>query len=65
MDRNKLGERLRRLRGDMSQAELGAALGVTKQAILNYELGYRVPTDDLKIKIAEFFHLSVQEIFFD
>lgn len=49
----------------MSQAELGAALGVTKQAILNYELGYRVPTDDLKVKIAEFFHLSVQEIFFD
>lgn len=65
MDRNKIGDRLRELRGGMSRSDLGAALGITEQAILNYEFGYRVPTDDLKVKIAEFFHKSVQEIFFD
>lgn len=65
MEKEKIGERLRELRGEMSREELGTALGITPQAILNYEFGYRVPTDDMKVKIAEFFHKTVQEIFFD
>ena len=65
MEREKIGDRLRELRGEMSREELSAALGVTPQAILNYEFGYRVPNDDIKVKIAEFFGKTVQEIFFD
>lgn len=61
----QVGDRLRQLRGDMSQAELARALGVTRQAVSNYEAEMRVPPDALKIKIAHYFGKTVQEIFFD
>ena len=65
MRRQVIGDRLKALRGAMSREELGLKLGVTAQAIYNYEAGIRVPTDDLKSKIALIFGKSVQEIFFD
>lgn len=65
MDTKRIGERLRALRGDLSQAELGRAIGVTSQAICHYELGLRVPSDVIKCKIAEYFGRTVQEIFYD
>lgn len=65
MDKKQIGERLRQLRGAKSREEVGFALGITAQAIANYESGMRVPTDELKLKIASFFGCTVQEIFFD
>ena len=65
MRKQIIGERLRALRGDMSREEVALMLGVTAQAVYNYETGVRVPTDELKTKIAEFFGKTVQEIFFD
>ena len=44
--------------------ELGAAVGTSSSAINMYECGQRVPRDDIKIKIAEFFGLSVESIFY-
>ena len=61
----QVGDRLKQLRGGMSQAELAAILGVTKQTISNYETEVRVPPDAIKIKIARYFGKTVQEIFFD
>lgn len=65
MERTKIGERLRQLRGAMSREELGLAIGVTSQAIYNYEAGTRIPTDDVKVRIAKYFKRTVQEIFFE
>lgn len=65
MEKGKIGERLRALRGDRSREEVGAAIGITSQAVFNYETGARIPTDDIKRKIAAFFGCTVQEIFFD
>jgi len=65
VEKSKIGERLRVLRGDRSREEVGAAIGTTSQAVFNYETGARVPTDDIKRKIAAFFGCTVQEIFFD
>jgi len=65
MTKLQVGDRLKQLRGDMSQAELAAALGVTRQTISNYEAETRVPPDEIKIKIAKFFGKTVQDIFFD
>ena len=65
MRRQVIGERLRTLRGDMSREEIALKLGVTAQAVYNYEAGVRVPTDELKSKIAVIFGKTVQEIFFD
>ena len=65
MQNDKIGERLRMLRGDRSREQVAVAIGVTAQAVFNYENGTRIPTDDLKMKIAKFFGCTVQEIFFD
>lgn len=60
-----IGARLRELRGDMSREEVAIAVGVTSQAICNYEIGIRTPSDDIKVKLARFFGKTVQEIFYD
>ena len=65
MRKQVIGERLKALRGEMSREEVAVKLGVTAQAVYNYEIGVRVPTDDRKSKIASIFGKTVQEIFFD
>ena len=65
MKRQAIGERLKALRGEMSREEVAVMLGVTAQAVYNYEVGARVPTDEIKSKIASIFGKTVQEIFFD
>ncbi|HBB61475.1 MAG TPA: XRE family transcriptional regulator [Lachnospiraceae bacterium] len=67
MDRVKIAETLRRLRRDRgeTQEELADALGVTASSIGMYETGERIPRDEVKIKIAQHFNLSVGDIFFD
>lgn len=66
MDRIKIAETLRRLRRDRgeTQEELADALGVTTSSIGMYETGERIPRDEVKIKIAQHFNLSVGDIFF-
>ena len=55
---------LKDLRGQRSQSEMAAAVGVTKSAWAMYERGERVPRDEVKRRIAAYFGKSVQEIFF-
>lgn len=61
----KVAERLRRLRGERSREEVAKAVGVSISAIAMYENGERIPRDGIKLKIAEYYQKSVQEIFFD
>jgi len=65
MDRQKIASRLRDLRGAKSREEVAIACNVTASAISMYETGARVPSDDVKLRLAEYFRKSVQEIFFD
>lgn len=65
MQAKKIGVRLRKLRGDKSCEEVGYAIGVTKQAISQYETGARIPSDDIKVKLAVYFNKTVQAIFYD
>lgn len=60
------GEKLRslRLKKGETQQELANAIGVTDAAISQYELGQRVPSDEVKIKIAKHYGRTVQFIFF-
>lgn len=60
-----IGERLKRLRGDRSQREMADKLDITKSSWAMYERNERVPRDEIKKRIANFFGKSVQEIFFD
>lgn len=63
--RKEIGERLRKLRGDQSREAVAIAIGVTAQAICNYEMGVRVPSDAIKCKIADYYKTTVQAIFYD
>lgn len=64
MNRKEVGERLRALRGSRSLEEVANALGVTPMAVSLWERGERIPSDDMKIKIAAYFKRTVTFIFF-
>jgi len=59
-----IGEKLKQLRGEKSLDEIAAALGISKQAVSNYENDTRIPRDEIKLKIARYFEKTVEEIFF-
>ena len=60
----EIGKRLKILRGGRSQAEISAATGIGISALNNYEAGLRVPRDEAKAALAQFYHMSVDDIFF-
>lgn len=64
-DKKLVGERLRTLRGSKTLAEVGNDLNVTGMAISLWENGERTPSDDMKVKIAAYYDVSVTDIFFD
>ena len=64
IDKKIIGDRLRKLRGTKSRADVASALGVTVQAHYLWETGQRTPTDAAKIKIADFYRRSVANIFY-
>ena len=56
-----MSERLRTLREEMSltQSQLAEKLDIAVSSISQYESGDRVPSDDVKIKLASFFDVSL------
>ncbi len=65
IEAKEIGRRLLKLRENLSREEVASAIGVSVSAIQMYENGERIPRDSIKIKIAEYFGCTVQEIFFD
>lgn len=63
----KSGERLHKLRAErgLTLRELALRTGIAYSSLAQYESGARNPRDEAKIRLAEFFGKSVQEIFFD
>lgn len=61
---NNFGEKLRDLRGSRTQAEVAEAVGISASAYASYEQGVRVPKDNIKIRLAEYYRKSVSYIFF-
>ena len=58
------GEILRELRGNISQEEMAKRLNITKSSLAMYERNERIPRDEVKVRIANYFGKTVQEIFF-
>ncbi len=59
-----IGSKLKELRGNRSQESVASDIGITKSSWAMYERNERTPRDEVKIKIAVYFHKTVQEIFF-
>ena len=57
--------RVREQRGQrgLSQAELGAALGVSRQTVISIENGRYLPSLPLAFRIARFFDMTVDKMF--
>lgn len=64
MDREKIGKILIELRGEKTQAEIAKEINVVQSTYAMYESGKRIPSDAVKIRIAEYYKRTVQEIFF-
>ena len=65
MNREKIGKKLIELRGDKSREQVAVDLGISYPSIVSYENGERVPRDEIKIKIANYYNTSVATIFFN
>ncbi len=65
MNKARIAADLRRLRGSRSREEVALACGVSSSAISMYETGARIPSDDVKQKIATYYGKRVGEIFFN
>lgn len=65
MNAAAIAAKLRELRGDRSRDEVAKAVGVSVSAIQMYENGSRIPRDETKVKLADYYDSSVDEIFFN
>lgn len=64
MNRQAISQKLRDLRGNKTREEVAKALNVSASAIAMYENALRVPRDNLKILIAEYYGVPVQDLFY-
>lgn len=62
---NNSAKILKILRADRTIEEMAQEVGVTPTSWEMYERGVRVPRDEVKIRISEYFGLSVDTIFFN
>ena len=59
-----IGERLIEARGDQRREVVAAAVGVSLSAIAMYENNERVPRDEIKVRLADYYGTTVQALFF-
>ena len=57
------GERLIKLRGTKSRTEV-ARDNISYSTLQMYENGKRTPRDEIKIRLAKYYHTTVHDIFF-
>lgn len=59
-----VGNRLRNLRGNKTVKEVSEALNISTSALTMYETGKRMPRDEIKVLLAQFYHTSIEALFF-
>lgn len=66
LSRNKIASKLINLRKSVkkTQEEVARAVGISTSALAMYEAGERLPRDEVKIRLANYYNVSVEFIFF-
>lgn len=59
-----IAERLVLARGNESRQSVCDAVGISLSALQMYENGKRIPRDPVKIRLAQHYQTSVQDLFF-
>lgn len=60
-----IGKRLKELRGDRNRDKVAEAVGISSSALGMYECNKRIPRDDVKKRLADFYNVSIQQLFFE
>ena len=58
------GKRLVALRGDKSQETVAKDVGISTSALGMYETEQRIPRDEIKVRLANYYKRTVNFIFF-
>lgn len=64
MNKTVIAKKLVDLRGEKSREQVAVDLGISYSAIVSYETGERIPRDEIKIKLANYYNTTVETIFF-
>lgn len=64
LDSKKIGERLKTLRGNKAIREVADACGISISALGMYEIGERIPRDEIKISLARYYGTTIEALFF-
>ncbi|TDQ35237.1 helix-turn-helix transcriptional regulator [Aureibacillus halotolerans] len=56
---------MRKLRGELSQRDLAKELGIPQSTYAMIETNQRFPRRDLQMKLANYFDVTVDELFFN
>lgn len=65
MNAKEIGKRLITLRGNKTQTAVAKDIGISVSALAMYESGERIPRDNIKIRLSEYYSQSITAIFFD
>ena len=63
MDRKQIAEKLVELRGEKTQAEVAENVGISLSTLAMYETGKRIPRDEIKIRLANYYGTTVESLF--
>lgn len=64
MDSKLIGQKLRNLRGNKPAESVAKDLKIGTSTIYMWENGERIPRDEMKIKLANYYGVSIENIFF-
>lgn len=65
MNRKSIGAKLLELRGEKPRSFIANELKISESTLAMYETGHRTPRDEIKIRIADYYGKTVQELFFE
>lgn len=66
MNAKIIGKKIKNLReeNNISRENFAKAVEISQSALSMYEMGRRIPRDEVKLRIARFFNTSIEELFF-
>ena len=64
MNVDTISKKLVELRGDKRQEDVAKALNIAQSTYAMYETGKRIPSDKVKMRIADYYSTTVQDIFY-
>ena len=66
MEANSIGERLKELRAAKGKtiSEVAKAVGISESALSMYECNQRVPRDNIKVALADYYNKPIGKIFY-